>query len=145
MSNRFIEYHWDYKGNVAVDQDKFSRIARNVLKDLDLTFDHLALIFVDDEYLKELHGKYLNDLSVTDVITFDLRDEDSLDAEIYISVDTAVRVAEEIGVGVNEELLRYAIHGILHLAGFNDADDSERAKMKTEEDAMVDKYKDKLN
>ncbi|MCK5075760.1 MAG: rRNA maturation RNase YbeY [Calditrichia bacterium] len=144
MSKRFIEYHWDFDGKEIVDKNIFSNITRDILKELDLSFDHLALIFVNDDYLKDLHGKYLNDLSVTDVMTFDLRDEDSLDAEIYISVDTATRVANDLKITIEEEILRYVIHGILHLAGYDDQKEDDRTKMKKVENVMVEKYSEKM-
>ena len=144
MVKNHIEYHWDFDGKEIINKDNFCGIAKNVIHELELTFDHVALIFVNDDYLKELHGKYLDDLSTTDVMTFDLRDEDSLDSEIYISVDTAERVAAELKITAEEELLRYMLHGILHLAGYDDHSDEERKQMKVAENRLVEKYSERL-
>jgi len=144
MVKNHIEYHWDFDGKEIIKKDNFCDIAKNVIHELELTLDHVALIFVNDEYLKKLHGKYLDDLSTTDVMTFDLRDEDSLDSEIYLSVDTAKKVADELKISVEEELLRYMLHGILHLAGYDDHSDEERKQMKVVENRLVEKYSEKL-
>ncbi len=139
-----IEYHWNFSGQEIVDRSVLEQIAQQTIKRVNLYFDNLAVVFVDDDYIKELHGKYLDDHSATDVMTFDLRDDEGEEAEIYISVDTAVRVAEELGIKPQQELIRYMIHGILHLAGYEDSEEEKRVIMKKEENRLVDEFKNML-
>ena len=57
--------------------------------------------------------------------------------EIIISVETGTRQAEEHGEPVERELLRYLVHGLLHLAGHEDGDAESRAMMIAEQERIV--------
>ena len=103
-----------------------------------LETNSITVIFVTDEYLKDLHRQYLNDDSYTDVMTFNLGEED-LEGEIYISVDRAREQAQEYGVELENELARLIIHGLLHLQGYDDRTESERKKMRDLEDRFLEK------
>jgi probable rRNA maturation factor len=97
-------------------------------------------VFLVDPKLTELHGRFLNDPTPTDVISFDLLGDEppspedpGPDAELYISVDCALRVSAERGVSLARELCLYAVHGALHLCGFDDHEPDERAAMRLAE------------
>ncbi len=145
MGSIKVEFHWEYeKEKMTFKKEKMKRIVNQICYQEDLNLDYLSFIFVDDEYLKKLHAKYLNDDSYTDVITFDLRDDETREAEVYISVDRAKMIAVDLGIETGEELLRYIIHGILHLAGYDDKTITERSKMKEVENRLVDEFKDQI-
>jgi len=95
----------------------------------------VSLVVVDDATIGELHGRFLGDPTPTDVITFDLGDGDEPgpDAELYVSLDTARRVAGERGVPLARELTLYVVHGALHLCGLDDHDPADRAAMRVAE------------
>jgi len=94
------------------------------------------VILVDDEELLRMNREHLGHDYYTDVITFTL-EEKPLEGEIYISVDRAREQAREYGVGLYEEVKRLAIHGALHLAGYDDATDEQRGRMKALEDRYL--------
>jgi len=104
---------------------------------LKLPAAYLAIIFTDDEQLRQMHDQYLNDNTYTDVMTFNLGDEASIEGEIYISLDRARAQSEAYHVNLMEEVSRLIIHGVLHLAGWDDLDPADRRKMKTREDGLV--------
>lgn len=102
------------------------------------------VVLVDDETLTGLHGRFLGDPTPTDVISFDLLGEGTPaaedpgpDAELYISLDCAQRVSVERGVSVARELTLYAVHGALHLCGFDDHEPEERAAMRVAERTVL--------
>lgn len=96
------------------------------------------VVLVDDATLAELHGRFLGDPSPTDVMSFDLGDDDAGPAgEIYVSVDRARAIAESRGVPAARELALYLVHGALHLCGHDDHDDGERAAMRSAERAVL--------
>ncbi|MCP5023436.1 MAG: rRNA maturation RNase YbeY [bacterium] len=98
----------------------------------------LGLVFVSDETLTSMHSQYLSDATPTDVITFDLGEEDpGLNGELYISVDCAQRLAAERRVSFERELALYVVHGTLHLCGFDDHDPNERAEMRKAEAVVM--------
>jgi probable rRNA maturation factor len=90
----------------------------------------LNIIYVDDEVILEINKKYLKHNRVTDVITFSLGESIKIiDGEIYISVETAQRQAEDNKVSLSNEIMRLAIHGALHLAGYEDDTEKKRLLM----------------
>jgi metalloprotein, YbeY/UPF0054 family len=84
------------------------------------------LIFCDNDKLNSFKQEYFDDDVLTDIITFPIKNDNDLEAEIYISVEMAQINANEFNVTLNNELSRLIIHGILHLIGFND--DTEKSK-----------------
>jgi probable rRNA maturation factor len=80
-----------------------------------------------------LHGKFLGDSSLTDVITFPGNGEMDFAGEICISPDYALASHGLHGTTFSEELTLYLVHGYLHLAGLNDISESETAKMRGSE------------
>lgn len=82
----------------------------------------IGMVLVSDRRIAALHDEFMSDPSPTDVITF-------LHGEIVISAETARREAGRRGLRVPEEIARYAVHGLLHLAGWSDADAGAAADM----------------
>lgn len=91
--------------------------------------EELELSLVDDATLAEVHGDFLNDPTVTDVITFP-------HGEILVSVEMAARRAEEFGKGTRGETFLYLIHGVLHLAGLDDRCEKDAAVMAKEQERI---------
>lgn len=89
----------------------------------------VSVILVNDDEILELNTKYLHHNYTTDVITFPLDEGKKVEGEIYISVDTAREQAKEYLVTFINELTRLAIHGTLHLVGYDDATKKERLQM----------------
>jgi probable rRNA maturation factor len=98
----------------------------------------LSVVLVDDETLADLHGRWLDDPTPTDVLSFDLGEEGGGPAgEVVVSVDRALVVARSRGVAPERELSLYVVHGILHLCGFDDVDEDDRARMRTAETEVM--------
>ena len=100
----------------------------------------ISVALVDDRTLAELHARYLDDPRPTDVMSFDLGDEDGTQiGEIIVSVDRAREVALERGVSVARETALYLVHGALHLLGHDDHDEEDRARMRSAESAVLER------
>jgi len=100
----------------------------------------LGVVVVDDAIMAGLHERYFNDRRPTDVISFDLRDEPAskaIEGEIVVSAQTARRAAKDLGLTQRQEVLRYAIHGALHLAGYDDPTPAKRKRMRQREDEVL--------
>lgn len=105
--------------------------------------DLVEYVFTDDELILNLNREFLEHDYYTDVITFKRSEEgDPIKAEIYISVDTVKSNAKEIGVPFIREVCRVMAHGILHLTGYNDNDETSRVKMREREDYYLRIYFD---
>lgn len=102
----------------------------------------LNYIFCSDDELLEINKQFLGHDYYTDIITFDTIDDqrikkNSLSGDIFISVDTVMANSDYYNVRFEDELLRVMIHGVLHLAGFDDHTDSESAEMRRQENAAL--------
>jgi probable rRNA maturation factor len=87
-------------------------------------------VLVSDRRIAALHGEFMGDPSPTDVITF-------LHGEVVISAETALREARARGLPPAEELARYAVHGLLHLAGWLDSDPEAAAEMRQMQEKIL--------
>ncbi|MFH1156775.1 MAG: rRNA maturation RNase YbeY [Pseudomonadota bacterium] len=88
--------------------------------------DHeLSILFTDDEAVRELNSAYRGIDKATNVLAFPMMEGEfaevtpGLLGDIAISVDTAVREAQEAGITLNERMSQLLIHGILHLVGYD--------------------------
>ncbi len=98
----------------------------------------VSIVLVNDEKIHNLNREFLQHDYPTDVITFSLAEtNDEIDGEIYISIDTAAQQAQVYGVSLTNELTRLVAHGTLHLVGYDDATDEQRATMKALEDRYM--------
>lgn len=99
-----------------------------------------AITVVGDRAMAALHERAMNLATTTDVLTFDLRDRggtSELDLDTVICIDEAARRARELGHSVQEELLLYAIHSLLHVCGYDDVTAHQAARMHRREDAIL--------
>jgi probable rRNA maturation factor len=92
----------------------------------------LSVAFLNDEELAAVHGRFLEDPSATDVITFPAEPGFGVAGEICVSVDAAWRQARP-GWTFAEELALYVVHGWLHLLGHDDLDAAAKRRMRRAE------------
>ena len=97
----------------------------------------IGYLFVNDEKILEVNNEYLGHDYYTDIITFDYCEEDVLNGDIVISLDTVLTNAEKFGRPYDEELHRVIIHGVLHLCGINDKGPGEREIMEAAENKAL--------
>lgn len=90
----------------------------------------IEVALVDDAMIDQVHRDFMNIEGATDVITFH-------HGEIVISAETALRQAAEYHEPPAREILRYLVHGLLHLAGHEDHTDTSRANMEAAQEAIV--------
>jgi len=100
----------------------------------------IDIVLCDDSTIQELNKRFLNHDYPTDVLSFLLSEgqgtfgvEQGLAGEIIIGVETAERNAKHFRQTLESELLRLAIHGTLHLLGYDDATYSQRRAMRRKE------------
>ena len=113
----------------VVDLEKFSTKALKFCLQLprkkksDLQQLHaIFVLLVSDRKMAALHRQFMNETGPTDVITFQ-------HGEIFISAETARRNARRFKNTLARELRLYVVHGLLHLHGFDDRDESNARKM----------------
>ena len=122
-----------------VDLRQFRRIIRAALEDLEISSDsELCFHLIAAPEMTRMNETFLQHAGSTDVITFDYAEHTSqLHGEIFICPDEAVIQAKKFRTTWQSEVVRYAIHGILHLKGFNDHRPADRRAMKREENRLL--------
>ena len=98
----------------------------------------VGYMFVNDEKILEINNEYLGHDYYTDVITFDYDEDDVVNGDIVISLDTVRTNAELFDKEYEDELYRVIIHGILHLCGLNDKGPGEREIMEKAENKALE-------
>ncbi|MBD3639046.1 MAG: rRNA maturation RNase YbeY [Crocinitomicaceae bacterium] len=120
------------------DPEFFGLWISKVVNEHNMNIGELSFVFCSDEKLLEMNREFLNHDFYTDVITFNYNEEDSLSGDVFISVD---RVKDNASLYGNksefDELCRVMIHGVLHLLGFNDKTEDEKAAMKSKENECL--------
>ena len=112
----------DEQKKVRIPASKVRRLAAQILGKR-----HLSVAFVTNAAIRKINRKFLNHDFATDVISFPL--ESDLLGELVISAEYAVAEAAKRRIPVEEELLRYVAHGILHLLGYDDHRPADRKRM----------------
>lgn len=123
----------------------FRRVIATALTETGVTQCELCFHLVDTPEMARINQQYLQHAGSTDVITFDhgepaytnLKPIPPLFGEIFICLDDAVTQSKEFGTSWQSELVRYAVHGILHLLGHDDSKSTDRRKMKLKENRLV--------
>jgi probable rRNA maturation factor len=105
------------------------------LEDFDL-----AIHLVAEREMTRVNEEQLQHAGSTDVITFDYSGSpgsEPLMGELFICVDEALIQAKRFKTTWQSETIRYIIHGLLHLRGYDDLQPAARRKMKREENKLL--------
>lgn len=99
----------------------------------------VSIRIVDDEEMTRLHQRFMNDATTTDVLSWsETNDRGALEVELALCADEAERQARAHGHARRDELLLYAVHGVLHAAGFDDGTSDECERMRAEEARIIE-------
>ncbi len=127
-----------------IQEQPVENIVLKFLSDEALSAREITVVFVEDNFLRTLHHDYLGDDTFTDVMTFNLSEDETVEGEIYISLDRAKIHAAEFGVTLPEEIARLVIHGLLHLKGYDDRTNDEQNMMRKKEELYLKRYVDQI-
>ena len=116
---------------VRVSTPRLRALAEAVLRALGRADLHVDVTVVDDPAIRRLNARYLRKRTTTDVLAFDLEapGPSRLMGEVIVCADTAKRQARRVGVSVALELDLLVVHGLLHLAGWDDHEPREARLM----------------
>lgn len=135
-----MEVHF-FSEDIDFSLDNESAITQwiqQIISDHLYKLESLTYIFCSDEYLLEVNKEHLNHDYYTDIITFDNSEEsNTIESDIFISIDRVKENAQTQSSNFHTELHRVMIHGVLHLLGFNDKNESQQKAMREKEDACL--------
>ncbi len=130
-----------------LDVKKYRDIIKSVFKTVD--DNHImTVIFVDKETIHSINRDYRGVDRVTDVISFALHDNDECEfteeseielGDIFICVDRAIEQASDYGHSVEREIGFLAVHGYLHLCGYDHMTEEDEKVMFARQDEILNK------
>ena len=124
-----------------IDLPQLRRMIRHlVLHLLQVEEFELGVHLVAAPEMSALNASFLQHEGSTDVITFNYADPPSssrLQGEIVVCLDEAVSQARRFRTTWQAEVVRYIVHGVLHLQGYDDLEPALRRTMKREEARLL--------
>lgn len=97
---------------------------------LPVEIEAIEIVLVDRATMAQVHADFLDDNTETDVITFPY-------GEILVCPAVAKEQAARHGLGTDHEILLYALHGMLHLVGYDDTTPAKARVMAQEQDKLL--------
>jgi probable rRNA maturation factor len=133
---------WLHERTAAVDADEFSRLAELTLGASGATGQwSVAIVLTSDVHLRQLHRDFMGIDEETDVMTFpsgsDGNEDENQGGDVVISVDRAAEQCGDAGLTLEEEIRFLAVHGLLHLAGWEDDTPDRRSRMLARQSELI--------
>ncbi len=135
------------KTNYEIDMNTLNKVINIALDEEKVTNAYFNIIFIDNEEIHKINKEYRNIDRETDVISFALEDDSTYPnmgirvlGDIYISVDRIKSQARDYGHSEVRETCFLAVHGLLHLLGYDHTKSLEDEKiMFGKQDIILDK------
>ena len=130
-----------------IDFNELDRVIKFACKHLKVNNPMLNIVIVDKERIQEINREYRNKDAVTDVISFAFEEVDDVEydnirflGEIYICYYRCVEQAKEYGHSIKREFCYLAVHGLLHLLGYDHMTEEDKKVMRAEEENILNEY-----
>ena len=127
--------------------DELKELLINICNDEKLGDGEFNIIIVDNKKIQDINREYRNIDKVTDVISFALEDDKTIKlddyrmlGDIYICIEKAKEQAIEYGHSFKRELSFLAVHGLLHLLGYDHMTKEDEEVMFSKQEEVLSKY-----
>ena len=132
---------YNYETNFILEnEDAYSNWISIVIQSENKSVGELNYIFCDDKYLHKINVDYLKHDTLTDIISFDYTEGNSISGDVFISIERVKENAADFKVDFHVELLRVMVHGVLHYCGYKDKSYSDELLMRRKEDEKVSMF-----
>jgi len=126
--------------DAVIDEVEFTELATYVLREMNIADGaELAILFVDEPAMEQLHIQWMDEPGPTDVLSFPMDElrpgtpgsptPPGLLGDIVVCPSVATRQAAAAGHSPEEEMLLLTTHGLLHLLGYDHAEPEEEKEM----------------
>ena len=133
---------------IPLNLPRIRNLTKKILEKENIENAVISVIFVSRQKMASLNKRFKGKSYATDVLAFDLSDEfflggksskipHGLMGDIVISPEAAVKNSKEYDVSIDQELVLYVIHGILHLIGYDDHKELDIDKMRKRESFLL--------
>jgi probable rRNA maturation factor len=137
MSDPLIEI-FEQQSLLDVDVAQLKTAVGYVIDRAQINDATINIAIVENQRIRQLNRQFLQHDHATDVLSFRLSaDNEPLEGEIIVNAEMAIQESSAYRWTSHQELLLYAIHGALHLVGFDDATAAQRAVMRRQEHAVL--------
>jgi probable rRNA maturation factor len=132
----------DIYQRVDFNAARLKRMLRALCRRFAVRRADISVVIVGDTQIKKVNKEFLGRFYVTDVVSFDLSDEnsDGMVFELVINAHEAQRQAKSRGHSAEAELALYVVHGFLHNVGFDDLKPRAAARMHAMEDEILEEF-----
>ena len=120
---------------IPLKQSKATTILNKLAENENATFSAIELVYVDEQEIVRINKEHLNRYYVTDIISFryddglESGDNTAIEGTLFCCAARIIEQSAEFKEPVEREFQRIFIHGLLHLIGYQDSEESDKAKM----------------
>lgn len=145
-----VYYSKQRETNLNIAKSDFCKLVNEIINftDMDVSEEMAVSInFVNKKTICLINTSFVGHEGITDVISFNYLTPEDIDtnkgifAELFICVEKAEIESRERIIEFAEELTLYIVHGLLHIAGYDDLEVSKRKKMRKAEEKCMDLLK----
>jgi len=133
--------------NEKIDIEELNKVITFACKHMNVNNPLLNIVIVDNKKIQEINKLYRNKDAVTDVISFAFEEIEDVKyndvrflGEIYISYERCKEQAHEYGHSINREFCYLAVHGLLHLLGYDHIKEEDKKVMRALEEEILNEY-----
>ena len=133
--------------NEKIDTTELDSVINFACKHLKIENPLLNIVIVDNEKIREINRDYRDKDAVTDVISFAFEEVNDVNyedvrflGEIYISYERCKEQAADFGHSVRREFCYLAVHGLLHLLGYDHMNEEDKKVMRALEEEILNEY-----
>ena len=130
---------------LPLSSEIFDSVASALSNSENCSFQFLEVVYVDEEEIIRINKEHLERDYVTDIITFrydESSDNNAIEGTMFCCAPRIREQAAEFNESEEQEFLRIYIHGLLHLAGYEDKTDEQKQHMTAKEDHYLDLVRD---
>ncbi|MBU1995581.1 MAG: rRNA maturation RNase YbeY [Candidatus Omnitrophica bacterium] len=138
----------DLQKKIPLNTSQIKKIIKIILRHEKVSEVLLSVLFVTNQKIRVFNRKFLGRNNATDVLAFDSTDEEvsyqvsqksvkEINGDIIISTDAAIKNAKSFNTSVEQELVLYVVHGILHLLGYDDHSKTNILKIRKKEEEII--------
>jgi probable rRNA maturation factor len=130
-----------------IDTKELAEVLEFACKHLNIENPLLNVVIVDNKKIQEINRDYRDKDAVTDVISFAFEEVKDVKynnvrflGEIYISYERCKEQASDFGHSVRREFSYLAVHGLLHLLGYDHIKEEDKKVMRALEEEILNEY-----
>lgn len=143
----YVEFFNNYGRNLDINLDNVKDFILYCLDRLSLKNVLFNVIIINNDNIHVINKEYRGIDRPTDVITFALEDSGQIDipdvrilGDIYISYDKVISQAKEYNHSIKREICFLAVHGLLHLLGYDHIKKEDEMKMFSLQKELLEDY-----